>query len=145
MLADVLIPVLGWAGAATSATAYGLVSLGKVASNSVVFQAMNLGGAAALSISAASVSAWPSAAVNVIWLVIGMHSLLVILRSKRHGNAVVDAIPAEPGAVPAWTQPIEIIALPTVDTNAATGLQASDRPETSPANPPAETSGPQRK
>lgn len=127
VLADILIPVLGWTGAVTSATAYALVSLGRVASNSVIFQAMNIGGAATLSLSAASVSAWPSAAVNIIWLLIGAHSLTVILRSKRHGNAVVDVMPSEPGAVPAWTQPVEIV-LPSLSPVAPPEIRKDERP-----------------
>ena len=65
-----VIAVVGWAGAALLLGAYALVSAGRLAGGGLTFQLMNLGGAAAVT------GAWPSVALNLVWLAVGAVTLL---------------------------------------------------------------------
>lgn len=82
-----VITVIGWCGAAASAGAYGLVSLRGVPSASPLFQGLNLGGSAALSISAAVAGAWPSSVVNMIWFAIGAAALATAWSRRKSARA----------------------------------------------------------
>ncbi len=62
--------------------AYLLVSIGKVTGQSPLYQWMNIVGAAGFVINSSAHGAVPSAALNVVWLVIGMVALLK-LRARR--------------------------------------------------------------
>jgi NADH:ubiquinone oxidoreductase subunit 6 (subunit J) len=72
---DLLVTVVGWIGAALLLIAYGLTSTGRLAPQGVRFQALNLAGAAALTLNSGYHSAWPSAALNIVWIVIGAFAL----------------------------------------------------------------------
>ena len=72
---NVLFEVVAWAGGAATLVAYGLVSTGRLEARSGLFQALNLVGAAALAASAARHGAWPSTAVNAVWIAIGLVTL----------------------------------------------------------------------
>jgi hypothetical protein len=71
-----LVNVLGWAGAACLLLAYGLASTGRVPAEGARFQVMNLGGALALTVNSSYYGAWPSAALNVVWIGIGVGALI---------------------------------------------------------------------
>jgi hypothetical protein len=73
---QILIEVIGWAGAVLLLLAYGLVSAGKVASDSASYQAMNLLGAAGLVVNSGWNGAFPSASLNIIWMAIGLVALI---------------------------------------------------------------------
>lgn len=70
-----LIEIVGWVGAAILLVAYGLVSYGRVDGRSRVYQALNT--LAGLLLAANSVwhRAWPSVAVNIIWMGIALGAL----------------------------------------------------------------------
>jgi hypothetical protein len=70
-----LIEVLGWAGTALILGAYGLLSAGKVASDSKTYQFMNIAGAAGFIVNSGANGAYPSAALNVCWIAIGFYAL----------------------------------------------------------------------
>ena len=70
-----LIDTAGWLGAAALLVAYGLVSSGRLHGRSSAFQMLNLTGAAGLLANGIWHGAWPSAALNAIWLIIGAHAL----------------------------------------------------------------------
>jgi hypothetical protein len=76
---QILIDVLGWFGAALLVLAYGLVTARQLRPTGGVFQSLNLVGSLALMVNAASYSAWPSAALNLVWFSIG---LISVVRSK---------------------------------------------------------------
>ena len=65
-----VIAVVGWAGAALLLGAYALVSAGRLAGGGLTFQLMNLGGAAGLAINSAVNGAWPSVALNLVWIAV---------------------------------------------------------------------------
>jgi len=71
----VFVNVIGWIGMALLISAYALVSTGRILGPSLVFQLMNLVGGAALMINSAYYGAWPSAALNLVWVVIGTAGL----------------------------------------------------------------------
>jgi hypothetical protein len=75
-MGGVVIAVVGWAGAALLLGAYALVSAGRLAGGGLTFQLMNLGGAAGLAINSAVNGAWPSVALNLVWIAVGAVTLL---------------------------------------------------------------------
>ena len=74
-MTGLLIDTAGWAGAAAILLAYGLVSSGRVNGRSIRFQLLNLFGAVGLLANGIWHGAWPSAALNAVWLVIGVAAL----------------------------------------------------------------------
>jgi hypothetical protein len=71
----VLIEVIGWSAALIILLAYGLLSTGRLDGRSVPYQAMNIAGAAGFIVNSGWNGALPSAALNVIWLMIGTYAL----------------------------------------------------------------------
>ena len=68
-------------------SAYVLVSLGKVAADSVKFQLLNIVGAAGFIVNGWWHGAIPSAALNVIWMLFGIVALWRISRGRRQAKA----------------------------------------------------------
>lgn len=73
---SLLINALGWVGAASLLLAYGLTSAGRLPSEGARFQLLNLLGAFALTVNSGYYGAWPSAALNIVWIVIGVVALV---------------------------------------------------------------------
>jgi hypothetical protein len=67
----IAINVVGWVGMALLVGAYALVTAGKVQGTSLLFQLMNLLGGFLLMLNSAYYGAWPSAGLNVVWVVVG--------------------------------------------------------------------------
>ncbi len=67
-----LLDAAGWIGAAALLLAYALVSCGRLDGRSTGFQLLNLVGAAGLLGNGIWHGAWPSAALNAVWLVVGL-------------------------------------------------------------------------
>jgi hypothetical protein len=80
---DLLITVVGWTGAALLVLAYGLTSTGRLPPEGGRFQALNLAGAFALTVNTAYHDAWPSAVLNIVWIVIGIGALVRGRRVRR--------------------------------------------------------------
>jgi hypothetical protein len=70
-----LIATIGWAGAASVLVAYLLLLRGRISSDGHHYLTLNFLGSACLVVSTYAAHAWPSAAVNVIWLAIGLGPL----------------------------------------------------------------------
>ena len=85
-MTGLLIDTAGWVGAAALLLAYALVSSGRLNGRSIRFQLLNLTGAAGLLANGIWHGAWPSAALNAIWLVIGIAAVIRL----RSGSAVRD-------------------------------------------------------
>lgn len=77
-----MIALIGWAGAAGLLAAYALVSAKRIAGDGVVFQALNIAGGAALALNSAVNGAWPSAALNVVWVAIGAVTIFRLARRR---------------------------------------------------------------
>ena len=67
----IAVEVDGWAGAALILLAYLLLSAGRLTGQSLVYQGMNIVGAAGFVVNGWWHRAIPSAALNVLWLLIG--------------------------------------------------------------------------
>ncbi len=74
-LAVALVALVGWAAAGALLAAYALVSIGRLSGSGRRFQALNLLGAAGLMFNSAEHRAWPSVALNAIWILIGLAAL----------------------------------------------------------------------
>lgn len=77
-----LIEIIGWAGMITILTAYFLVSSKKLSPDSGTFQLLNLIGAAFVIVNVVYHQAYPSVALNTIWLLIALISLIKIYLKK---------------------------------------------------------------
>jgi hypothetical protein len=82
---EIAVEVAGWAGASLILGGYLLLSMGKVTGQSLAYQAMNVVGAAGFIINGWWHGALPSAALNVLWLLIGAFASWRIL--KRRGSS----------------------------------------------------------
>jgi len=76
------IEVIGWAGAALILGAYALLSGGKLRSDSAVYHLMNILGAAGFVVNSGWNGALPSAAMNLIWIGIGVYALYLPHRNR---------------------------------------------------------------
>ena len=79
------IEVVGWVGAVLILVAYALLSAGKLSGKSVSYQVMNVVGALGFVLNSGYNGAIPSAALNVIWVGIGVFALTKI-RAQREGS-----------------------------------------------------------
>jgi hypothetical protein len=75
-LTVIVVNVIGWLGMALLISAYALVTTGRILGPSLTFQLMNLFGGGFLMINSAYYGAWPSAALNLVWVVIGSVGLV---------------------------------------------------------------------
>ncbi|MCB0490720.1 MAG: hypothetical protein R2820_01120 [Cyclobacteriaceae bacterium] len=78
-----LIDIIGWIGSVEVILAYGLNSYQKIKSDSLVFQILNVTGAAFLIINTVYYGAFPSAFINVVWVLIAIPAIFKILRKKQ--------------------------------------------------------------
>lgn len=69
------IEIAGWLGAALILLAYALLSSGKLDGRSTIYQLMNVIGAIGFILNSSWYGAIPSAALNVVWLFIGLAAL----------------------------------------------------------------------
>jgi hypothetical protein len=83
---QIAVEVAGWIGAALILLAYLLLSAGKLTGQSVVYQAMNVVGAAGFVINGWWHGAIPSTVLNVIWMGIGAVALWKI--GQRAGSSI---------------------------------------------------------
>ena len=82
---QLVVEVVGWAGAALILLAYLLLSAGKLTGQSLTYQAMNVLGAAGFIVNGWWHRALPSAVLNILWLGIGVFASWRIL--KRRGSS----------------------------------------------------------
>ena len=74
-MTGVVVDLAGWVGAVALLGAYALVSAGQVQGRGIAFQLLNLVGAIGLLANGVWHGAWPSAALNAVWLVVGLVAL----------------------------------------------------------------------
>jgi hypothetical protein len=70
------VDIVGWAGAASVLAAYGLLSAGRMRADGTGYQLMNVAGAIGMLINGWVRGALPSAALNLIWMGIGIYVLV---------------------------------------------------------------------
>jgi hypothetical protein len=80
---EIAVEVAGWTGASLILGAYLLLSMGRVTGQSMLYQAMNVAGAAGFIVNGWWHGAVPSAVLNVIWMMIGAVALWRISARRR--------------------------------------------------------------
>ena len=94
-----LVACIGWLGAISVLVAYLLLLQHRITAHGRAYLGLNFAGSAGLAVSTSVAHAWPSAAVNVIWLVIGVGPLVRAAlqyrtsrqRRTRHSKAIRQA------------------------------------------------------
>jgi hypothetical protein len=71
-MTELLVEAVGWGAALLILAAYGLLSSGRLAASSRAYQWMNIVGAAGFILNSGWNGAYPSAALNVAWMGIGI-------------------------------------------------------------------------
>ena len=89
-LSVVAVNVVSWLGMALLISAYALVTAGRLHGPGLTFQLMNLFGGGFLMVNSAYYGAWPSAALNLVWVVIGLVGL-TRARLRTASAAVTEA------------------------------------------------------
>ena len=87
MTLDLLMEVVGWIGAVLILAGYGLLSAGKLNAKSPTYQWLNVVGALGFIANCGWNGAWPSAALNVIWVGIGVVALVRIFGRREKAAA----------------------------------------------------------
>lgn len=83
------IEVIGWIGATLIISAYALLSAGKLQGNSRTYHVMNIFGAIGFVVNSGWNGAYPSAALNVLWIGIAAYALLQRRRPQLKSGAAV--------------------------------------------------------
>ena len=86
---EIAVEVIGWTGAALILLAYLLLSMGKLTGQSALYQWMNVVGAAGFIVNGWWHGALPSAALNVIWMLIGGVTLWRIAQRKGSSTSAM--------------------------------------------------------
>jgi hypothetical protein len=84
MTLQTFISIAGWLAALLILGAYSLLSFGKILPSSWVYQVMNIVGAAGFIINCAYNNAWPSVALNVVWMGIAVYALRRNARATKN-------------------------------------------------------------
>lgn len=79
---EIVINVIGWLGTGLLLSAYALLTTARLPAGRA-FQVMNLVGGFFLLLNSAYYGAWPSAGLNLVWVVIGTAGLLRFWSSSR--------------------------------------------------------------
>jgi hypothetical protein len=86
---EIAVEAAGWAGAALILLAYLLLSAGRLTGQSLVYQGMNVVGAAGFVINGWWHGALPSASLNVLWLLIGAVASWRILKKRGSSTSAM--------------------------------------------------------
>lgn len=76
---NLTIDIIGWIGSAILVTAYWLNSKNKINAQTAIYQLLNIIGSLSLMVNTLYYSAYPSSAVNVVWLLMGIFHIITIL------------------------------------------------------------------
>jgi hypothetical protein len=79
----IAIEIVGWVGAVLMLTAYFLLSAGRLDARSPTYQWLNVAGGAGFVANSGWNGAWPSAALNVVWVFIGLFAVIRISTQRR--------------------------------------------------------------
>lgn len=84
---DLTIEIVAWIAAGLLLAAYALLSRGRMSSQGITYQGLNIIGSVLIGVNAFVHGAWPSFAGNVVWLGIGIATLIASRRrSRRTGS-----------------------------------------------------------
>ena len=80
---EIAVEIAGWAGASLILLGYLLITAGKLTGQSPAYQWMNVAGAAGFIVNGWWHGAIPSAALNIVWMLIGAVALPRIAARRR--------------------------------------------------------------
>ena len=86
---EIAVEVVGWGGAVLILLAYLLLSAGRLTGQSLLYQGMNVVGAAGFVVNGWWHGAVPSAALNVLWLLIGAVASWRILKKRGSSTSAM--------------------------------------------------------
>lgn len=84
---ELFIDIIGWIGSIEVLIAYGLNSYQKIKSDSLLFYLLNLTGGVFLVIYTIEKSAFASAFINVVWVVIAVIALIKFYQNRRKARS----------------------------------------------------------
>ena len=87
--AELAVEIVGWIGAILILLAYLLLSAGRLSGQSLLYQAMNVVGAAGFVVNGWWHRALPSASLNVLWLLIGAIASWRIIRKRGSSTSAM--------------------------------------------------------
>jgi hypothetical protein len=73
---DLFVEAAGWVAAVLTLLAYGLLAAGRLTGQSIIYHTMNLFGGLGILLNSGWNGAYPSAAINVIWIGIALAALV---------------------------------------------------------------------
>lgn len=79
---QLIIDIIGWIGSFEVILAYGLNSYQKIKSDSLAYQLLNLTGGIFLIINTVYYGAYPSTAINAVWMVIATIAIVGMIRKR---------------------------------------------------------------
>jgi hypothetical protein len=71
----IFVEVAGWAAALLILGSYSLLSFGRIQARAPLYQWMNIAGALGFIVNCTWNGAWPSVALNVVWMAIAVYAL----------------------------------------------------------------------
>jgi hypothetical protein len=71
----IFVEAAGWAAALLILGSYSLLSFGKIQARAPLYQWMNIAGALGFIVNCTWNGAWPSVALNVVWMAIAIYAL----------------------------------------------------------------------
>jgi hypothetical protein len=86
---EIAVEIVGWAGALLILLGYLLITTGKLTGKSLVYQAINVLGAAGFAINGWWHRALPSTALNIVWLLIGVIASWRILKNRGSSTSAM--------------------------------------------------------
>ena len=72
---NLIVDILGWIGSIMLIIAYWMVSQNKISAQSLLYQGLNIAGSILLIVNTFYYRAFPSTALNVVWVLIGLQIL----------------------------------------------------------------------
>ncbi len=79
---ELAVAIIGWVAAGLILAAYFLLTAGRIAAQSAIYQWLNVAGAIGMIVNSGWNRAIPSAALNVVWAGIGLVALIRLGRAR---------------------------------------------------------------
>ena len=86
-MSNLLIDIIGWIGSIMLVIAYWLVSKNRISAQSFIYQFLNVLGSVFLIVNTWFYGAFPSTAVNAIWVFVGGFYLFKSIQTKQKGDS----------------------------------------------------------
>ena len=81
---ELFADIVGWIGSVALTIAYVLISRNKISAQTYLYQGLNLLGSICLIVNSTYYGAYPSTALNVVWVGIGIFALYNIAKIKKN-------------------------------------------------------------